>query len=88
MYHIATDFMPISKPIEECQIQEIPQCRRNKSAEDQDAAGLWSSVFIKLHFVQLLVDSLSVLQTGMDLGRGSGIFWLPSGTSQDTKVLS
>lgn len=43
------------------------------------------SVFIKLYFVQLLVGLLSATQRGVDVWRGSGVFWLSSGTGQGTK---
>lgn len=86
MYHIPTHFVPTWKQTEECPVQESLWWGSNKTTKGHGAAGHF--VLKKLHFLQLFVGLLSTTQTGLDVWRGSGVFWLSSGNGQGTKVLS
>lgn len=68
----------------------VPHPRKSAVGQQQESRRSQCcrpSVFVKLHFVWLL-GLPGTMQTGVDVWRGSGGFWLSSGTGQGTKVLS
>lgn len=85
-YPIPAHFAPIWKQTEECPILSH-QSAVGQQQESRRSQCCRPSVFVKLHFVWLL-GLPGTMQTGVDVWRGSGGFWLSSGTGQGTKVLS